>query len=136
MKFKTMLFIGLTGLVSSAFAADNYQLSTHILDINKGKPAPNVSVELYKLGNNGQWREIAENKTDGNGRIKNFLPLKPGADNKGIYKLKFKTKEYFAKDKVDNFYPFVEVSFELKDNNHYHVPITLSPFGYSTYRGS
>ncbi|QEY26819.1 hydroxyisourate hydrolase [Neisseria zalophi] len=136
MKLQTILCIIFSGLASSVFAADNYQLSTHILDIRKGKPASNVSVELYKMNAQGQWDEVGENKTDNNGRITNFLPLREGKDNKGTYKLKFKTKEYFARDKVDNFYPFVEVSFELKDGNHYHVPITLSPFGYSTYRGS
>lgn len=136
MKLQATLCIIFSSLASSVFAADNYQLSTHILDIHKGEPAPNVSVELYKMNAQGRWDGIAENKTDNNGRITNFLPLREGEGNKGTYKLKFKTKEYFARDKVENFYPFVEVSFELKDSNHYHVPITLSPFGYSTYRGN
>ncbi|WP_198344792.1 hydroxyisourate hydrolase [Neisseria chenwenguii] len=91
MKLKTLLFVSLACMMPSAFAAGEYQLSTHILDINKGRPAPGVGVALYKLDGKGQWREIAENKTDAQGRIKNFLPLKSGADNRGVYKLKFKT---------------------------------------------
>ena len=59
-----------------------------------------------------------------------------GKDNSGIYKLTFHTSPYFKSLGQKSFYPFIEVVFELVDNEHYHVPITLSPFGYSTYRGN
>ncbi|ECL7425670.1 hydroxyisourate hydrolase [Campylobacter coli] len=118
--------------------ATEYQLSTHILDINSGQPASNVKVELYNLDQNRQWVKISEKFTKKNGRIADFLPYEK-TENRSfrVYKLKFYTKDYYISHKVDSFYPFVEVSFELlKDQKHYHIPITLSPFGYSTYRGS
>ncbi|EKK8808834.1 TPA: hydroxyisourate hydrolase [Campylobacter coli] len=118
--------------------ATEYQLSTHILDINSGQPASNVKVELYNLDQNRQWVKISEKFTKKNGRIVDFLPYEKTENRSfGVYKLKFYTKDYYISHKVDSFYPFVEVSFELlKDQKHYHIPITLSPFGYSTYRGS
>ncbi|EAI9048508.1 hydroxyisourate hydrolase [Campylobacter coli] len=118
--------------------ATEYQLSTHILDINSGQPASNVKVELYNLDQNRQWVKISEKFTKKNGRIADFLPYEKTKNRSfGVYKLKFYTKDYYISHKVDSFYPFVEVSFELlKDQKHYHIPITLSPFGYSTYRGS
>ncbi|KQI63398.1 hydroxyisourate hydrolase, partial [Campylobacter jejuni CVM 41908] len=87
---------------------------------------------------NQQWKKVSEEFTEENGRIGDLLPYEK-AENRafGIYKLKFFTKDYYTSHKINTFYPFVEVSFELsKDQKHYHVPITLSPFGYSTYRGS
>ncbi|EGH5854296.1 hydroxyisourate hydrolase [Campylobacter coli] len=118
--------------------ATEYQLSTHILDINSGQPASNVKVELYNLDQNRQWVKISEKFTKKNGRIADFLPYEKTENRSfGVYKLKFYTKDYYISHKVDSFYPFVEVSFELlKDQKHYHIPITLSPFGYSTHRGS
>ena len=118
--------------------ATEYQLSTHILDINSGQPASNVKVELYNLDQNRQWVKISEKFTKKNGRIADFLPYEKTENRSfGVYKLKFYTKDYYISHKVDSFSPFVEVSFELlKDQKHYHIPITLSPFGYSTYRGS
>ncbi|EPT9004661.1 hydroxyisourate hydrolase [Campylobacter coli] len=118
--------------------ATEYQLSTHILDINSGQPASNVKVELYNLDQNRQWVKISEKFTKKNGRIADFLPYEKTENRSfGVYKLKFYTKDYYISHKVDSFYPFIEVSFELlKDQKHYHIPITLSPFAYSTYRGS
>ncbi len=113
-----------------------YQLSSHILDISSGKPAPNVTVTLSKKnGAADDWTVIEEKVTDDNGRIGNFLKLGKG-DNKGIYKLVFYTNPYFKSLGHNSFYPFITVVFELTDNEHYHVPITISPYGYSTYRGS
>lgn len=107
--------------------ATEYQLSTHILDINSGQPASNVKVELYNLDQNRQWVKISEKFTKKNGRIADFLPYEKTENRSfGVYKLKFYTKDYYISHKVDSFYPFVEVSFELlKDQKHYHIPITL-----------
>lgn len=77
---------------------------------------------------------MEEKVTDKDGRIKDFL--KYGTDNKGIYKLVFLTKPYFEAKGQKSFYPFIEVVFEIQSEDHFHVPLTLSPFGYSTYRGS
>lgn len=113
-----------------------YQLSSHILDITQGKPALGVSITLSKQNKNGVWVKVDEKVTDENGRIKNFLKEEKGVSHQGIYKLTYHTTPYFEKLGQQSFYPFVEVVFELKDNSHYHVPITLSPYGYSTYRGN
>lgn len=105
--------------------ATEYQLSTHILDINSGQPASNVKVELYNLDQNRQWVKISEKFTKKNGRIADFLPYEKTENRSfGVYKLKFYTKDYYISHKVDSFYPFVEVSFELlKDQKHYHIPL-------------
>ena len=124
-------------LTSCATAQEaNYQLSSHILDISLGKPASNVKISLARQDHNGEWKTIDEKITDENGRIKNFLKEEKNVNHQGIYKLTYYTKPYFKSLGQESFYPFIEVVFELKDNNHYHVPITLSAFGYSTYRGN
>lgn len=113
-----------------------YQLSSHILDITQGQPASGVTIQLSKMNNKKQWKLIDEKKTDKNGRITDFIKQGPNSSNIGIYKLTFLTQPYFESLGQKSFYPFIEVVFELKDDSHYHVPITLSPFGYSTYRGN
>ena len=122
----------------SAFiqAQEKYQLSSHILDISQGKPAPNVKIALSKQDENQNWVLIDEKYTDNNGRIKDFLKEESNKNNNGVYKLTFYITPYFEKLKQKTFYPFIEVVFEIKDNQHYHIPITLSPYGYSTYRGT
>ena len=122
----------------SAFiqAQEKYQLSSHILDILQGKPAPNVKIALSKQDENQNWVLIDEKYTDNNGRIKDFLKEESNKNNNGVYKLTFYITPYFEKLKQKTFYPFIEVVFEIKDNQHYHIPITLSPYGYSTYRGN
>ena len=117
-------------------AQEKYQLSSHILDISQGKPAPNVKIALSKQDKNQNWVLIDEKYTDNNGRIKDFLKEESNKNNNGVYKLTFYITPYFEKLKQKTFYPFIEVVFEIKDDQHYHIPITLSPYGYSTYRGN
>lgn len=120
-------------LLALPLLAQDSGISTHILDISSGKPASDVKVEIYK-NNSGKWVKLDEAKTSNDGRIKHFNLAN---QTKGIYKLKFYTREYYKGKKIPSFYPFIEVSFELDPTKeHYHIPITLSPFGYSTYRGS
>ncbi|MGL4860880.1 MAG: hydroxyisourate hydrolase [Enterobacteriaceae bacterium] len=134
-----MVYI-LSGFFSTIQAAETeYQLSTHILDISRGRPAEAVRVELSKLvkeGSKDNWQAVGDGVTDKDGRIKAFLPQVKDQDNSGIYKLRFLTLPYFTSQKQASFYPFVEVVFTIEGNSHYHVPITLSNYGYSTYRGS
>lgn len=111
-----------------------YQLSTHILDINKGLPAKEVSITLYKLNPANEWVKVASKVTDDNGRIPDFLPA--NKDNTGTYKLKFETEPYFQAQGLKSIYPFVEIVFKIEGSSHYHIPITMSANGYSTYRGS
>lgn len=113
----------------------NYQLSSHILDINVGKPASGVKITLSRQEAPDRWVPVEERTTDENGRVKDFLEEKP-TGNTGVYKLTYHVAPYFESQGKDSFYPFIEVVFQIKDGAHYHVPITLSPYGYSTYRGS
>ena len=110
------------------------QITTHILDTTKGKPAAGITIVLYK-GGNDEWTEIARGKTNRDGRIADLLP-KEQLLQIGIYKLRFETKDYFDKDRIPTFYPYVEIVFDIQSNDHYHIPLLLNPFGYSTYRGS
>ena len=118
------------------FAQKNtYQLSSHILDVSKGMPASGVSIKLQKYNDQAKtWSYVDEKITDENGRITDFLSSEKS--NLGIYKLTYFVSDYFKKNNTESFYPFIEVVFQIKDKNHYHVPITLSAFGYSTYRGN
>ena len=120
-----------------AFANDakQYQLSTHILDINTGKPASGVDVRLEKMNpKQKQWIVIDHAVTDANGRIATFLPK--NSDNTGTYKLVFETNDYFASQNQKSIYPFVEVVFLINEDTQYHIPITMSANGYATYRGN
>ncbi|SEA60249.1 hydroxyisourate hydrolase [Psychroflexus halocasei] len=134
---KTILFSLVFSFISlTSFAQQKEgQLSTHILDISTGQPAPNVEVQLEKYNaQNDTWHLVATKKTLTSGRINDFLSQQQ--DNLGIYKLRFKTKAYFKSNDINSFYPYIEVVFEIENQKHYHVPITLSAYGYSTYRGS
>jgi len=110
------------------------QITTHILDTTKGRPASNVWIILYHHID-GNWTEIARGKTNEDGRIKDLLSPEKILD-KGIYKLRFETKEYFHKEDIKTFYPFIEIVFDVQSSEHYHVPLLLNPFGFTTYRGS
>lgn len=112
-----------------------YQLSTHILDVSEGLPAEGVIIKLEKMNpDTKMWDFISEKKTSESGRVNDFLPSEN--DNEGIYRFTFMVEEYYKLKNKETFYPFVEVAFKITGKNHYHVPITLSAFGYSTYRGS
>lgn len=134
---KKSIILGLLMLFSTVMAAqsEKYQLSSHILDVSKGTPASGVTIKLEKLDEKtNNWIKVDEKVTDKNGRITDFL--KGNTSNLGIYKLTYFTKEYFKRSQIESFYPFIEVVFQITDTSHYHVPITLSAFGYATYRGN
>ena len=109
------------------------QITTHVLDTGAGRPASGVKAVLEAQSASG-WREVAAGQTDSDGRIKNFGPE---AVDAGVYRIRFETGPYFAAAGTETFFPSVEVTFEIKDPaQHYHVPLLISPFAYSTYRGS
>jgi 5-hydroxyisourate hydrolase len=110
------------------------KITTHILDTTKGKPAEDVTIILYG-GANDEWTELARRITNTDGRIADMLN-KDDLLHYGIYKMRFETKDYFDKSQVKTFYPYVEIIFEIESGQHYHIPLLLNPFGYSTYRGS
>jgi 5-hydroxyisourate hydrolase len=106
-------------------------LSTHVLDASAGRPAVGVSVTLQRRAGD-DWEPVASGSTDSDGRIKGLG--EPGA---GVHRISFDTGGYFAAQNVPAFYPQVDVVFEITDpEEHYHVPLLLSPYAYSTYRGS
>ena len=110
------------------------QITSHILDTTKGLPAAGVTIVLY-AGENDDWTELARGKTNEDGRMSNLLN-KEILLQRGIYKLRFETKDYFDKSGTASFYPFIEIIFDIQAAEHYHVPLLLNPFGYTTYRGS
>lgn len=132
--FMLLSFLSFFSLAGMAQGTD-YQLSSHILDIHTGRPAPGVNIILSKQDASGHWDVVDERKTDENGRVKDFLEETPDG-HPGIYKLTYQVAPYFESQGQESFYPFIEVVFQIKENGHYHVPITLSPYGYSTYRGN
>ena len=110
-------------------------ITTHVLDLALGRPARGVLVRLERRSERGRWEAVAERNTDDDGRIGDFLggaALEPGR-----YLMTFHTGAYFGARGEASFYPEVPVAFEVGDPaQHYHVPLLLSAFGYSTYRGS
>lgn len=109
-------------------------VTTHILDISQGKPAAGVKVVL-ETQQPGGWQIVSRGTTDDNGRVSNLVPAERKL-SPGIYRLIFDTKSYFFSIHTKAFYPTINIDFEIADDSHYHVPLLLSPFGYSTYRGS
>ncbi|HEX9705267.1 MAG TPA: hydroxyisourate hydrolase [Gemmatimonadales bacterium] len=110
------------------------KISTHVLDTARGLPAAGVAVSLAVRTGEG-WTEIAAAPTDADGRVTNLLP----GNTKhfvGTYRLRFEIGDYFAAHGVTAFYPFVEVVFAVREDRPHHVPLLVSPFSYSTYRGS
>ena len=111
-------------------------ITTHILDLELGRPAADVSVRLEIHTPDKGWVELAAKKTDSDGRVKDLLDAGSSLDS-GRYRLTFSTGDYFAARDANTFYPEIPVEFEISDpTQHHHVPLLLSPFGYSTYRGS
>jgi len=111
------------------------QITTHILDTARGCPAAGIAVTLYR-GHGDTQEALSAGSTDGDGRIRDLLPDN-GPLDAGIYRLHFAVGAYLARHGEDAFYPAVDVTFRLAGTGeHYHVPLLLSPFGYSTYRGT
>lgn len=108
-------------------------LSTHVLDAATGAPAAGMVVRLRRRDAGDTWAEIGEHRTDADGRV---ADLAPGGLSPGVHQLLFDTGGWFAATGRSGFYPEVAVAFEVTDERHHHVPLLLSPYAYSTYRGS
>lgn len=111
-------------------------ITTHVLDTARGRPASGVAAVLEVLTETCEWQELGRGITNDDGRIRTLLPehhrLEPGS-----YRLTFDTGAYFDALKVAAFYPYVSIVFVIQElGSHYHVPLLLSPYGFSTYRGS
>ena len=104
-------------------------ITTHVLDTAAGAPGRGIAVELERV-EHGQWHLIGGGVTDDDGRLRTLTP--PGPVTTGTYRIRFQTGAY-----GNPFFPIVEIQFVVGDaNQHYHVPLLLSPYGYQTYRGS
>ena len=110
------------------------QITTHVLDTSIGKPGVDISIKLM-ANENEVWKTIAQGVTNIDGRIADLLPSEKKLSI-GNYKMVFNTGAYFQQKNIKTFYPAVEIIFSVEDESHYHVPLLINPFGYSTYRGS
>jgi len=111
-------------------------ITTHVLDLALGAPARGVAVKLELHTKDKGWVALADKKTDDDGRVRDLLASGAKLDA-GRYRLTFATGDYFRARNQDCFHPEASITFEVKDGGqHYHVPLLLSPYGYSTYRGS
>ena len=110
-------------------------ISTHVLDTAAGRPAAGVPVTLEVLTEADEWTMLADVATDPDGRASDLVT--DSALVEGRYRLGFELADYFSGDGIDAFFPTVRLSFVVRDRaEHYHVPLLVSPFGYTTYRGS
>jgi 5-hydroxyisourate hydrolase len=110
-------------------------ITTHVLDTSIGRPAAGVPVRLERCPPGGEAQVLGRGVTDHDGRLRELAP--PGPLVPGVYCLHFDTAAYFGQDEMQSFYPEIAISFTVRGGTeHYHVPLLLSPFGYSTYRGS
>jgi 5-hydroxyisourate hydrolase len=110
-------------------------ISTHILNIATGKPAAGVAVELDR-NDDGEWTTLNAEETNYDGRIQELLLLGVFM-HPGLYCARFATGAYFQREGIQSLYPFVEITFMVTESeDHYHIPLLLSPNSYTTYRGS
>jgi 5-hydroxyisourate hydrolase len=135
MKLRSLfLALGMTALASAAIAAPN-PLSVHVLNLETGTPSAGINVMLERHANKG-WEPLAQGTTNEQGRIAELFPTGSSLE-KGEYRVTFKTGEYYERTGRESFFPEIPVIFQVKQTNqHYHIPLLLSPYGFSTYRGS
>jgi 5-hydroxyisourate hydrolase len=133
---RLVLACGLAAVTAIASAAPN-PLSVHVLDLQSGQPTAGIRVKLEQRAGEG-WRELAAGVTNAQGRIAALYPEDKPIPA-GDYRIVFETGEHYARLKQDTFFPRIPVEFHVAQSAqsaHYHVPLLLSPFGYSTYRGN
>ena len=112
------------------------RISTHVLDLAQGTPAKGVPVRLERREISGEWMRVGSSQTDGDGRCAQLLP-EDETLRAGLYRLVFDTASYHHAQEIEGFYPIVEITFHVKEGDSaFHLPLLLSPYGYTTYRGS
>jgi 5-hydroxyisourate hydrolase len=112
------------------------RISTHVLDIAQGKPAHGVPVRLERKETSGGWIPLGSSRTDRDGRCGQLLPENEGL-RAGVYRLSYDTASYHLAQKISALHPVVEITFQVRDGeSQFHIPLLLSPHGYTTYRGS
>lgn len=111
-------------------------ITTHVLDTARGRPAAGVAITLEHRVDDGAWAPMGAGVTDEDGRLRTLVPPSMRLAV-GVYRLTFDTDSYFSGLGVEGFFPEAVIVFRVRDaGQHHHVPLLLSPFGYSTYRGS
>jgi 5-hydroxyisourate hydrolase len=111
-------------------------ITSHVLDTSRGQPAQGITIIVERAERDGPWTEIARGVTDPDGRASTLLPVHTTLIP-GMYRLRFGTGAYFLSQGIKGFYPEVQVIVQIEDpTGNYHIPLLLSPYGYSTYRGS
>lgn len=111
-------------------------ISTHVLDVGRGRPAEGVPVLLELHGGTGGWHLVGKGRTDSDGRVGAFVQP-PQRVQAGTYRLRFDTNQYFRSLRLSSLYPEITITFTIRDvGQSYHLPLLLSPFGYTTYQGS
>ena len=117
-------------------SAQRSPITTHVLDLAAGRPGEGIHVTLDQRDSAERWSRLAEGRTNADGRVGDLLSSS-SALPPGLYRLRFDVGSYFASQGQESFYDQIPIVFEVGDpEEHYHVPLLLSPFGYSTYRGS
>ena len=130
-----LMMLAAMAFAPAAFSAPAGPLRVHVLDQQTGMPRADVTVTLEKQEQD-KWTPIASGKTDHDGRIKSLYPQDQDMAP-GVYKVTFKTADYFHGKKLDSFFPEVPVLFTVtRTNEKLHIPLLLSQYGYSTYKGS
>ncbi len=131
---KAFLYLVLFLTASIAYSANN-PLSVHVLNTQDGLPSPNVQVTLEQM-KDGKWIELSSALTDKQGRVTALYPEGKKLDH-GTYKVTFKTGQWFKGKNIETFFPEIPIVFNVDGTlDHYHIPLLLSPYGYSTYRGN
>ena len=111
-------------------------ISTHVLDTALGRAAAGVKVVLERAGKDGTWQSLAAQRTDSDGRCRQLLPLDVSVQS-GQYRLRFDTGAYYKEQSMQGLYPFVEITFVVRESDaHLHIPLLLTANGYTTYRGT
>ncbi|XP_067948217.1 5-hydroxyisourate hydrolase-like [Watersipora subatra] len=115
-------------------AAISSPMTTHVLNTSTGKPASNLLIKLHRLEGT-KATLLKEGRTNSDGRLPGLLTA--SEFTAGTYMMRFETEDYFKQSGTVGFYPYVEIVFSITNpSEHYHIPLLLSPYGYSTYRGS
>ncbi|XP_029662729.1 5-hydroxyisourate hydrolase-like isoform X1 [Formica exsecta] len=110
-------------------------ITTHVLDTSRGLPADGLAVCLFKF-ENGKWILLKESTTESNGRCADLLQNERENSTPGRFKIEFRVNDYFRRNATSSIYPLIDVVFDVQNHEHYHIPLLLSPFGFTTYRGS
>ena len=132
MKLATLFAAAAIGFTPALAGAA--EISTHVLDLARGVGGKDVPVVLLKKAADGRWAEMGKARTDENGRIRSFAEAK--SYETGVYKLQFDMSAYPTAQAAP-FFPEIDLVFQVSDAKaHYHVPVVVSPFGYSTYHGN